>query len=91
WSASLTVAHSATDRLYKLLISDGELREWADIEYFSPWTLQEKLLGDWFSADRTSGAPDGVADESELYEAYEDDAPEPESAGTEADDRRAEL
>lgn len=91
WSASLTVAHSATDRLYKLLISDGELREWADIEYFSPWTLQEKLLGDWFSADRTSGAPDGVADESELYEAYEDDAPEPESAGAEADSRRAEL
>ncbi|MFB6953585.1 hypothetical protein ACFCXP_28490 [Streptomyces niveus] len=91
WSASLTVAHSATDRLYKMLISDPELREWADIEYFSPWTLQEKLLGDWFAADSTTGPTDGVPDEAELYEAYEDDAPEPESAGPETDARRAEM
>ncbi|MDX2817720.1 hypothetical protein PV410_35200 [Streptomyces sp. PA03-5A] len=89
WSASLSVAHSATDRLYKLLISDAELRAWADIEYFSPWTLQEKLLSDWFTADQT-GAPDGVADESELYEAYEEDTAEPERA-PETDARRAEL
>ncbi|MFJ2198467.1 hypothetical protein [Streptomyces violaceusniger] len=88
WSASLSVAHSAADRLYKLLISDGELRQWADTEYFSPWTLQEKVLGDWFAMDC---APDGVADESELYEAYEDDAPEPESPGPDTDARRSEL
>ncbi|MFF5856866.1 hypothetical protein ACFY8B_14705 [Streptomyces sp. NPDC012751] len=91
WSASLTVVHAATDRLYKLLIADADLREWADIEYFSPWTLQEKLLGSWFSQDSDANAPDGVFDESELYEAYEDDAPEPESAGPEVDAHRAEL
>ncbi|RKN08192.1 hypothetical protein [Streptomyces radicis] len=91
WSASLTVVHAATDRLYKLLISDADLREWADIEYFSPWTLQEKLLGSWFAQDTPPDAPDGVSDESELYEAYEDDAPEPDSAGPETDARRAEL
>ncbi|MFF6871298.1 hypothetical protein [Streptomyces sp. NPDC012450] len=91
WSASLTVVHAATDRLYKLLISDEDLREWADIEYFSPWTLQEKLLRSWFEQDAIPGVPDGVSDESELYEAYEDDAPEPTSPGPEADARRAEL
>ncbi|MFI6204819.1 hypothetical protein ACIBAI_00235 [Streptomyces sp. NPDC051041] len=91
WSSSLTVVHAATDRLYKLLISDADLREWADIEYFSPWTLQEKLLGSWFTDDADSSVPDGVSDESELYEAYEDDAPEPESAGPEVDAHRAEL
>ncbi len=91
WSSSLTVVHAATDRLYKLLISDADLREWADIEYFSPWTLQEKLLSSWFAGDTDSGAPDGVSDESELYEAYEDDALEPESAGPEMDAHRAEL
>ncbi|WP_328718930.1 hypothetical protein OHT52_05070 [Streptomyces sp. NBC_00247] len=91
WSASLTVAHSATDRLYKLLISDAELREWADIEYFSPWTLQEKLLGEWFAPAAPYGGPDGVPDETELYEAYEDDSPEPESAGPVADAVRQEL
>lgn len=91
WSASLTVVHAATDRLYKLLISDPELREWADIEYFSPWTLQEKLLGDWFRPEHTPGAPDGVADEAELYEAYEDDVPEPEMSGPDSDARRQEL
>ncbi|MFD9975914.1 hypothetical protein ACFWZR_16720 [Streptomyces sp. NPDC059017] len=91
WSASLTVVHAATDRLYKLLISDGDLREWADIDYFSPWTLQEKLLRSWFAQDSGPGAPDGVPDESELYEAYEDDAPAPESPGPETNARRAEL
>jgi hypothetical protein len=91
WSASLTVVHAATDRLYKLLISDSDLREWADIEYFSPWTLQSKLLSSWFADDSDSSAPDGVSDESELYEAYEDDVPEPESARPEVDAHRTEL
>ncbi|SFD72817.1 hypothetical protein [Streptomyces aidingensis] len=91
WSAALTVVHGATDRLYRMLISDEDLQSWADIEYFSPWTLQEKLLGAWFAPDAVPGAPDGVPDESELYEAYEDDIPEPESPGPETDARRAEL
>ncbi|MFG3110682.1 pPIWI_RE_Z domain-containing protein [Streptomyces tendae] len=91
WSTSLTVVHAATDRLYKLLISDPELRAWADIEYFSPWTLQEKLLGAWFAPRDEADAPDGVSDESILYEAYEDDAPEADPVGAETDAERALL
>ncbi|GAB2691838.1 pPIWI_RE_Z domain-containing protein [Kitasatospora kifunensis] len=91
WSASLAVVTSATDRLYKLLISDTDLREWADIEYFSPWTLQEKLLADWFEPNGPSGAPDGVRDEAELFEAYENDEPEPETDTSAAESRRAVL
>lgn len=78
WNSALTVVSAATDRLYRLLISDGDLREWADIEYFSPWTLQEKLLAEWFDERLVSTRPvDGVQDEGHLYEAYEDDSPEP--------------
>ncbi|MFE5585406.1 hypothetical protein [Kitasatospora sp. NPDC056531] len=91
WSASLAVVTAATDRLYKRLIDDADLREWADTEYFSPWTLQEKLLADWFEPNVTPGAPDGVADETELFEAYENDDPEPEPDNTAMQDRRAIL
>ncbi|MCC3766829.1 hypothetical protein [Streptomyces sp. UNOC14_S4] len=99
WNAALAVVTVATDRLYRLLISDEELCEWVDTEYFSPWALQEKLLADWFGelpgpdAYRSTGAdlPDGVADERDLYEGYEDDEdPEPESSLQE-DPRRTEL
>lgn len=71
WNSALTVVSAATDRLYRLLISDGELRDWADIDYFSPWTLQEKLLGDWF--DEQHPAAEGVPDERHLYEPYDGD------------------
>ncbi|MFE3769606.1 hypothetical protein [Streptomyces sp. NPDC059122] len=82
WNAALAVVTVATDRLYRTLISDEELCEWVDTEYFSPWALQEKLLADWFGelpgpdAYRPAGsdAPDGVADERDLYEGYDDDA-----------------
>ncbi|MET8980498.1 hypothetical protein ABZX85_33310 [Streptomyces sp. NPDC004539] len=90
WSTSLNVVHASVDRLYERLISELDLREWVDIEYFSPWTLQEKLMRSWFE-DPASDAPDGVADESELYEAYEDDAPAPESPGPDQNSRRADL
>ncbi|MEV4439374.1 hypothetical protein AB0K09_10180 [Streptomyces sp. NPDC049577] len=91
WSASLSLAHGAADRLCKRLIEDEDLRKWADIEYFSPWTLQEKLLGDWFAPEAAHGAPEGVPDETELYEAYEDDAPEPGPPGPGTDALLAEL
>ncbi|MFI6016772.1 hypothetical protein ACIBCP_04120 [Streptomyces sp. NPDC051287] len=99
WNAALAVVTVATDRLYRMLISDEDLREWVDTEYFSPWALQEKLLADWFGelpgrdAYRPAGSetPDGVADELDLYEGYEDDEdPEPESPVHE-NPRRAEL
>ncbi|MFM9613230.1 pPIWI_RE_Z domain-containing protein [Streptomyces niveiscabiei] len=90
WSTALNVVHAAADRLYKRLISEPDLHQWVDIEYFSPWTLQEKLMRSWFD-DSDSGVPDGVADESDLYEAYEDDPPASESPGPDQDARRAEL
>ncbi|WP_436775198.1 hypothetical protein [Yinghuangia sp. YIM S09857] len=43
WSSALSVVSIAADRLYGRLISDEELRDWADTEYFSPWTLQKPL------------------------------------------------
>ncbi|MEU2625903.1 hypothetical protein [Kitasatospora sp. NPDC007106] len=91
WSAALAVVTAATDRLYKLLISDSDLREWADTEYFSPWTLQEKLLGGWFEPYHLPASPDGIADENELFEAYENDEPEPKSAVPDRDARRSAL
>ncbi|WP_075738452.1 hypothetical protein [Streptomyces acidiscabies] len=99
WNAALAVVTVTTDRLYRMLISDEELREWVDVEYFSPWGLQEKLLADWFGdlpgpdAYRPAGTGpvDGVADERELYEGYEDDEdPGPQSTAPE-DSLRAEL
>ncbi|GAA3422521.1 hypothetical protein GCM10018952_74660 [Streptosporangium vulgare] len=57
-------------------MSDEDLRTWADIEYFSAWTLQEKLIADWYPAPgETSpntpavpGLADDMPDETILYE-----------------------
>ncbi|WP_433243521.1 hypothetical protein ACQPYK_39975 [Streptosporangium sp. CA-135522] len=79
WAVSLNVVSVATDRLYAMLMSDEDLRTWADIEYFSAWTLQEKLIAGWYPApgesfQSASGSPaasdlaDGVPDETALYE-----------------------
>ncbi|MFF3014013.1 hypothetical protein [Streptomyces sp. NPDC057939] len=75
WSAALDVVGSAADRLYAMLIDDEGLRNWAQIDYFSAWTLQEKLLHAWYppARGRLAGQPDGtegweVEDESALYE-----------------------
>ncbi|MFG1696026.1 hypothetical protein [Nonomuraea sp. NPDC049309] len=89
WNSALTVVTAATDRLYRLLISDEELRDWADIEYFSPWTLQEKLLGDWFD-ERDRGLK-GVHDEHQLYEPYDDDSNDAEENRNFQDSLRAQL
>ncbi|MFF3892851.1 hypothetical protein ACFYY3_06595 [Streptomyces sp. NPDC001812] len=79
WSAALDVVGTAADRLYAMLIDDEGLRTWAQIDYFSAWTLQEKLLQAWYplAPGRISGRPDsdsgeddpdGVEDESALYD-----------------------
>nr|WP_062337388.1 hypothetical protein [Herbidospora sakaeratensis] len=88
WNSALTVVSAATDRLYRLLISDGELLQWADIEYFSPWTLQEKLLADWFGEQQSA---DGVSAEEQLFEAYDDESAEPDRTNIVLDALRAEL
>ncbi|MEU7296596.1 hypothetical protein AB0A76_25870 [Streptomyces exfoliatus] len=75
WSAALDVVGSAADRLYAMLIDDEGLRNWAQIDYFSAWTLQEKLLHAWYPPARGRGAglPDrtnegDIEDENALYE-----------------------
>lgn len=76
WAAALDVVSSTTDRLYAMLISDADLRDWADIDYFSAWTLQEKLLGDWYpSAVPISDADmaEALPNEAELYDREDDD------------------
>ena len=44
WSAALNTTTAATDRLYAMLVGDGELRKWVRTGYFSAWTLQSGLL-----------------------------------------------
>ncbi|MBX9386927.1 hypothetical protein ACFPZ0_00675 [Streptomonospora nanhaiensis] len=68
WSASLDVVGAATNRLYGMLIADPKLREWADIDYFSAWTLQEKLLNEWFPRRRRAADGDGLPRESDVYD-----------------------
>lgn len=48
WSAALDVVGSAADRLYAMLIGHKDLRDWVQIDYFSAWALQEKLLQSWY-------------------------------------------
>ncbi|MEK8170854.1 hypothetical protein NKH77_18815 [Streptomyces sp. M19] len=79
WSAALDIVGSAADRLYAMLIDDEGLRNWAQIDYFSAWTLQEKLLNAWYplTSGRSVRRPDGteagdVEDETALYEDEDD-------------------
>jgi hypothetical protein len=71
WSAALDVVGSATDRLYAMLIGDKGLRDWAQIDYFSAWTLQERLLHEWYPAPAAPDDEEAVEDESALYDDYE--------------------
>ncbi|WP_432277657.1 hypothetical protein [Kitasatospora brasiliensis] len=68
WNTALGGVTLAVDPLCRQLITDPDIREWADIEYFSPWTLQQKLLDEWFGV----GTVDAQEDETELYEGYDD-------------------
>ncbi|MEO3976479.1 hypothetical protein [Streptomyces sp. CAU 1734] len=70
WSAALDVVGSAADRLYAMLIGvDGPaLRAWAQIDYFSPWTLQERLLNAWYPLRDRTAEEDETADETDVYD-----------------------
>ncbi|MBV6703228.1 hypothetical protein [Kitasatospora aureofaciens] len=90
WSASLDLVGIAANRLYRMLITDADLRSWADIEYFSAWTLQEKLVSDWYPRPRTDNtSPDGIRSDADVYDLDEeadpdDPAPLPSGPNTEA-------
>ncbi|WP_330241085.1 hypothetical protein [Streptomyces sp. NBC_00525] len=68
WSSALDVVGSATDRLYAMLISTPTLRKWAQIDYFSPWTLQERLLNAWYPPASQTTEGDDTTDEAEFYD-----------------------
>ncbi|MFF2119390.1 hypothetical protein ACFVXH_18895 [Kitasatospora sp. NPDC058184] len=91
WNTALGGVTMAVDPLCRQLITETDIRDWADIDYFSPWTLQQKLLDEWFGV----GTADAEDDETELYAGYDDvegeaggvgDAPE-----SVTDPRRTEL
>ncbi|MEU8774520.1 hypothetical protein [Streptomyces sp. NPDC048606] len=98
WNKALGSVSAAVDPLCRQLIEEEDLQEWIDLEYFSPWTLQQKLLDEWFRTDHATedpGAP-GVAlaeeDETHLYEGYDDVGTEPDPEAGEPlapDPRRA--
>ncbi|MGM9468460.1 signal recognition particle [Streptomyces murinus] len=48
WSSSLTASIAATNRLYSMLMRHSSLQRWVRSDYFSSWTLQQKLLDEWF-------------------------------------------
>ncbi|MEU1995503.1 hypothetical protein ABZ511_13725 [Nocardia gamkensis] len=75
WTAALDVVSATTNRLYALLIDDHELRSWVEIDYFSAWTLQEKLLEDWFPS--TGKSPDDLMEHEEDVFDADGDAPTP--------------
>ncbi|MFJ7259060.1 hypothetical protein ACIQV2_02635 [Streptomyces globosus] len=73
WSAALTVVRSAANRLYAMLIDDKDLRDWVQIDYFSAWTLQDRLLHAWYppaapSSREDSDSEHDIEDEADLYE-----------------------
>ncbi|MET8828471.1 signal recognition particle [Streptomyces sp. NPDC004610] len=72
WSSSLTASTAATNRLYSMLMRHQSLRDWIRHDYFSSWTLQQKLLDAWFPVPKArSSAPDDEADDE-----YEDETEE---------------
>nr|WP_272921123.1 hypothetical protein [Streptomyces sp. SID4917] len=95
WSASLDLVHIAANRLYRRLITEDDLREWADIEYFSAWTLQEKLINEWYPRPHVDGSVlDGISSDTEVYDSDgdSDGLASPRIPGMEAwDARRSEV
>ena len=73
WAAALEVVTTATNRLYGMLIANDDLRAWADIEYFSAWTLQEKLLAEWYPQPELDATPpDGIRADTDVFDPGEE-------------------
>ncbi|BBA99013.1 hypothetical protein RVR_5462 [Actinacidiphila reveromycinica] len=70
WSSSLTASIAATNRLYSRLMRHPKLSEWVQADYFSTWTLQQKLVDDWF---RERTAPDTSEEDDEPDIEFEED------------------
>ncbi|MFD9518823.1 hypothetical protein [Streptomyces sp. NPDC059979] len=82
WNKALGSVTAAVDPLCRQLIEEEDLQGWIDLEYFSPWTLQQQLLDEWFRTDAggassdDSGSGRAEEDETHLYEGYDDEGAE---------------
>ncbi|MEV1011545.1 hypothetical protein [Streptomyces sp. NPDC049881] len=90
WSSALTASVAATNRLYSMLMRHPKLRAWVQADYFSTWTLQQKLVEDWFRGRSALGGQnaqdepdDETDDEFEEEHSEEDDPEDPDAHGTE--------
>lgn len=75
WAAALDVVSTTTNRLYAMLINDASLRDWAEIDYFSAWTLQEKLLEEWYPSAADvggEGSTEALQNEADLFSIDDD-------------------
>jgi hypothetical protein len=51
WTGSLNVVHNAADRIYMMLNSSSDLRQWVGTNYFSAVTLHQRLYSRWARTD----------------------------------------
>ncbi|MGE7434786.1 pPIWI_RE_Z domain-containing protein [Kitasatospora sp. NPDC001175] len=56
WTAALHTVTVAADRIYSMLLQHKGLRDWVEADYFSSWTLQYKLVAEWFDTAEDSQA-----------------------------------
>ncbi|MBR7836919.1 hypothetical protein KDL01_26815 [Actinospica durhamensis] len=68
WSAALTTVELAADRLYAMLVSQGDLRSWVRVGYFNAWNLQLQLAAERYPLAAKAEAG-GVADLAALVQA----------------------
>ncbi|MEU1724778.1 hypothetical protein [Nonomuraea sp. NPDC005692] len=47
WTAALDTVSTAANRIYAMIVSDDELREWLGSDLFTVWSLQLELVGQW--------------------------------------------
>lgn len=60
WTAAVNSVTSATDRIYEILLMRPDIRQWVEADYFSAWTLQQKLIDEWFGPEEGPGQPDAA-------------------------------
>ncbi|GAA2811838.1 signal recognition particle [Kribbella solani] len=58
WTTALHTVAAAADRIYHMLLRNRDLRNWVEADYFNPWTLQYKLLDEWFGEQYEADAAD---------------------------------
>jgi hypothetical protein len=65
WASAVNTVYVAADKLYALLTQNAPLRNWVVADYFSPFTLHQWLLNDWFPQIKEAEAG-GQADAPEI-------------------------